>query len=70
MESAVVMHQVVGRISAIEDISHHTSLRALIAALEVTRAGEQGEGFELIAPEVIKFDEHYQCVALEIAANG
>ena len=70
MESVVAMHQIVGRISVIEDISHYTSLRALNAALEMTRAGEQGEGFELIATEVRKFAERCQSVALEIAANG
>lgn len=67
-ESAVAMNQIVGKIAVIEDISYHTSLLALNAALESTRAGEQGEGFALIATEARKFAERCQNVVVEIAA--
>lgn len=61
-----VMKAIADKIGLIEDIAYKTNLLSLNAAIEATRAGEHGKGFNVVATEVRKLAENSRLAAQEI----
>jgi methyl-accepting chemotaxis protein len=66
-DTALVMKEIAGKISIVEEIANQTNLLALNAAIEAARAGEHGRGFAVVAAEVRKLAERSQKAAAEIS---
>ncbi len=72
-KSANSIHQIVEKVSLIQEISKQTNILSLNAAIEAARAGEHGKGFAVVANEVKALANHAQEAAEqinELSENG
>ena len=60
------MQTIVQKVAIINEITAQTDLLAINAAVEATRAGDEGTGFAVVAAEIRKLSEHCHRASTEI----
>ncbi len=67
-KTVTAMHDIVKKISIIEDIARQTRILSLNATIEAANAQEYGKGFAVVAAEVRRLSEQTRTAAVEITA--
>ena len=66
VEVVVSMHDIVKKVSIIEEIARQTNMLSLNATIEAAKAQDYGKGFGVVASEVRSLAERAQAAAVEI----
>lgn len=66
VEVVVAMHDIVKKVSIIEEIARQTNMLSLNATIEAAKAQDYGKGFGVVASEVRSLAERSQAAAVEI----
>lgn len=67
-KTVTAMHNIVKKVSIIEEIARQTHMLSLNATIEAAKAQEYGKGFGVVASEVRALAERSQTAAVEISA--